>query len=191
MIIVRQSLFEDMKPEENKYGCVMLSADIPDWDKLTSRAINEKDIYNDGTDEYGYEHKPHITVIFGLHDNEIVDKSLIHNIIKDMPQMTFYVNEIGVFENADNDKPFDVVKFDIKPTQQLLNNRDKFLELPNTQTFPDYHPHMTIGYVNKGEGRKHKRILKKPIKFRFNQGVYSEPDYRKTYFDLKGKNYDK
>ncbi len=190
-MIVRPTLFEDMKPEENKYGCVMLYADVPDWNKLTSRAINENDIYDDGTDEYGYEEHPHITVIFGLHDNEIIDKSLIHNIIKDIPQMTFSINEIGIFDNSDNENPYDVVKFEIKPTQQLLNFRDKFLELPNTQTYPEYEPHMTLCYVKKGKGKKCKRILKKPIKFRFNQGVYSNPDYRKSYFDLKKQKYKK
>lgn len=192
MNIVRPNLFEDLKKSEPKYGCVMLYANIPDWKKLIKRIINEKDVYYDNTSQYGYELSPHITVILGVHHDDIVDKNIIYNIIKDIPEMSFKLNEIGIFDNTkDDSKLYDVVKFDIKPSQSLLNARDKFMELPNTQTFPDYEPHMTICYVKKGEGKKYKRILKEPITIKFNQGVYSEPDDRKTYFDLKKKKYSK
>lgn len=185
-MIVRPNLFEDLKKPEPKYGCVMLFANVPDWNKLTKRVINENDIFNDGSDQSGYEDNPHLTVIFGLHHDEIVDKNNIYNIIKDLSEMTFKINEIGVFDNAkDDSKLYDVIKFNVKPSPSLLKTRDQFLELPNTQTFPDYEPHMTLCYVKKGEGKKYKRILKKPINFKFKQGVYSEPDGKKNYFDLK------
>lgn len=176
---------------DNNYGCVMLFCDIPDWEKLTHRIVKEEDLYDSVEEpgEYGYEDKPHITVIYGLHHDEILDESVIYNIIKEMPELKVSVKEIGVFEN--DDKPFDVVKFDINPTKALLKYRDEFLELPNTQTFPEYNPHMTIAYVQKGKGKKHRRILKEPLKFKFTKGVYSDPKYRKSYFDLKKSNYDK
>jgi hypothetical protein len=90
---------------------------------LIRRIVKEEDVYLEGSDDYGYEEKPHITVAYGIHDNEVIDKSVIYNIFKDMSQITFSVNEIGVFENEN----YDVVKFNINPTKQLLNIREKFL----------------------------------------------------------------
>jgi len=186
---LRNFLLEEEKPPE--YGCVMLFADVPDWEKLTHRIVKPEDVYDPKEEpgEYGYENKPHITVIYGIHDKEILDKSTIYNIIQEIPEMKISVKEIGVFENSD--KPYDVVKFDIEPTKSLLKFREKFLEFPNTQSFKEYHPHMTIAYVRRGEGKKYRRILKSPLKFKFTQGVYSDPNYRKSYFDLKKSKYDK
>lgn len=188
---LKNFLVEEEKPP--KYGCVMLFADIPDWNKLVRRVIKEKDLYDpiEEPGEYGYENNPHITIIYGLHEDEILDKSTIYNIIQEIPEMTISVKEIGVFDNTKSDKPYDVIKFDVDPTKTLLKFRDKFLELPNTQSFKEYHPHMTIGYVRKGEGSKHKRILKTPLKFKFSKGVFSDSNYRKSYFDLKKSSYDK
>jgi len=177
--------------DDPRMGCVMLFADIPDWNKLTHRIVREEDIYDptDEPGEYGYEESPHITVIYGIHHDEVLDDSIIYRKIQQIPIIKTTIKEIGVFENAD--KPYDVVKFDINPTKTLLDARQEFLELPNTQSFPEYHPHMTIAYVRAGEGRKYRKLLKTPIKISFKKGVYSDPDYRKSYFDLKTLKYKK
>lgn len=185
---------EDTSP---KYGCVMLYADVPDWKKLTHKLVREDDIYLDPTDpesddwdDYGYEEAPHITLLWGIHHNEIIDKGIIYSKIENISAMKFTVKEVNIFSN--DDSPYDVVKFDITPTKKLLSLRQEFEEdLPNTQTFPDFHPHMTIAYVKKGLGNKYKRIFKKGLKFTFNKGVYSTPDYRKVYIDLKSPSYKK
>ena len=159
---------------DNGYGCIMLYADVPDWHKLIRRLVREKDLYHDPVDknEYGYEEKPHITLLFGIHDERIIDKGLIYNRIKDISVMKINVNEVGVFSN--DDSPYDVIKFNVKPSKTLLSLRKSFEEdLPNTQTFPDYHPHMTIAYVKPGEGKKYESDLDEPFEVTFTKGVYS------------------
>ena len=182
-------VFLNESKEEDRFGCVMLFAEIPDWSKLVRRIVREEDLYDPSSEsgEYGYEEKPHITLIYGIHHDEIIDENNIFKLIKEIPCMKISVKEIGIFEN----EKFDVVKFDITPTKTLLKHREEFLELQNTQTYKDYHPHMTIAYVKKGEGKKYKRIFPKALKFEFDRGVYSDPDYRKNYFDLKQSKYDK
>jgi len=180
-----------------KYGCVMLFADVPDWNKLVRKLVREEDLYTDPSDpksddwdDYGFEEKPHITLLWGIHDDRIIDKGIIYNKIAEIPEMKFTVKEVNIFSN--DDSPYDVVKFDITPTKKLLSLREEFEEdLPNTQTFPDFKPHMTIAYVKKGLGNKYRRIFKKGLKFTFNKGVYSTPDYRKVYIDLKSTTYKK
>lgn len=182
-------LFESSTSDRG-YGCVMLFAHVPDWHKLVRRLVREEDIYEAPDDDYGFEDNPHITLLWGIHDDAIIDKSIIYNMIAEIPTLKFSVNEINIFSN--DDSPYDVVKFDIKPTKKLLDLREQFeSDLPNTQTFPDYNPHMTIAYVKKGMGAKYRRILKKALKFKFTQGVYSDPNYRKVYIDLKSSTYKK
>ncbi len=186
---------KESKSSDNRYGCVMLQADVPDWNILTHRIVKEEDLYDpsDEPGEYGYEEKPHITLLWGIHHDEILDESIIYRKIQEIHDLTVSVSEIEIFKGDEtNDNPYDVVKFDIKPSKKLLDLREEFeTELPNTQTFPDFHPHMTIAYVRRGEGKKYRRILKKPIKFKFTTGVYSDPDYKKSYFDLKSSGYKK
>ena len=54
---------------------------------------------------------------------------------------------------------------------------------PNTQTFKDYHPHITIAYVKKGEGKKYVQKVK-TFETTFNESVYSGPDGKKKKFKL-------
>lgn len=189
MKIVRTSLSESLS-SDNRYGCVMLFSNVPDWNKLVRRIVKEEDIYIDpeDVDEYGYEENPHITVLYGIHHDDIIDKSLIHKMIKSIPNLSFSVDNINHFSG----EQYDVIKFNIPKTPELLKIRKEFeTELPNTQTFPNYEPHMTIAYVKKGLGAKYDKLLKKALKFKFDKGVYSDPEYRKDYFDLKSTNYDK
>ena len=46
-------------------------------------------------------------------------------------------------------------------------------DLPNTSNFPDYHAHITIAYVNKGEGKKYTKPFEKERKLKGNELVYS------------------
>jgi len=69
------------------------------------------------------------------------------------------VNGIGIFENKD----YDVVKFNVNPDGALQELHDKLSEFPNSNEYPDYKPHITISYVNKGMGKK-----------------YVKPDYKYT-----------
>jgi 2'-5' RNA ligase len=79
------------------------------------------------------------------------------------------IDTISGFSNAD----FDVVKYDVPVTPEIKKYHEALIEtFPNTQTFPDFHPHMTLSYVLPGKGKQyHKKV--KPFKVTFNTGVYS------------------
>lgn len=153
-----------------KYGCVMMETKIPDWEEFHTAGIDEKDVYIKPLDEsYGLEAQPHVTVVYGIHEDEI-DEETIANVIKEnMKPITVTIEEIDVFEG----KECDVVKYNIPVTPELKKYRSLFLKFPNTQSFPDYHPHMTIAYVKPGTGIKYKRKLRDPFKVTFTKGVYS------------------
>jgi len=155
------------KKENNRkfeYGCLMINYEFPDIEKL-HELIHKDDIAKDGL-----ENDPHTTILFGLHDKEIDDDDIFDIISKNEINNLILYNA-SLFESDE----FDVLKFDVK--EQMLDEDGKdiykkskdFLykmnktltdNFPYTTDFPDYHPHCTIGYLKKGEGKKYIKELK-------------------------------
>jgi len=161
---------EESKPQP-KYGCVMLDAKIDRWDEDHAGGIDPKDVYvKPYDDSYGLEDNPHVTVLYGIHEDEIDPEVVLGVIQDDMAPVTVIIKEIGMFENEE----YDVVKYDVPVTEELQRYRDLLMsKFENTQTFPDYHPHITLAYLNKGEGKKYVKKLEEPFEVTFDKGVYS------------------
>ena len=133
------------------YGCVLFLLKIKEWKSIIGK-IDEDDVYLvEDDDSYGIETKPHLTLLYGLHEE--VTKSDVKSVVDKFKDedIIIEVDGISIFENKD----FDVVKFDVKKTP-ILNKMNKELKkFPFTSDFPDYHPHITICYVKKGKGKKY------------------------------------
>jgi 2'-5' RNA ligase len=172
-------LFE-RKNDNLEYDCLMLGADIPNWNEKIS-IVDKDDVY-ETEDDYGYEKSPHVTIIYGIHPNE-VDKEELYKEIKKLKPIKATIEKISFFECDD----YDVVKFDVPVTPELKEYRKTFMKFPNTQDYDDYKPHMTISYVKKGKAKKYAQKLEKSFKVTFNKGIYSSPGCNKKYFDLKSQ----
>lgn len=161
----------------------MLQLNAPNWGEV-SNIIEDKDVWfnpdPEGFPKGGKEDEPHLTLLYGFHDdvdpNEVMD--FVENLITEPVTITF--DGISHFANEKND----VVKFDV--VSDKLNEINAALRgnFPNTVNFPDYHPHVTIAYVNCGEGGKYDKdssnefVLSKPsIK-------WSDGDDNKLYRDI-------
>jgi 2'-5' RNA ligase len=170
--------------EEKTFGCVMMETKIPDWEEYHTAGIDEEDVYIKPHDKsYGLEEQPHVTVVYGIHEDEI-DEETIANVIKEnMKPLTVTIDEVDIFEGDE----YDVVKYNIPVTDQLMEYRKLFLKFPNTQSYPDYHPHMTIAYVKPGTGKKYKRKLREPFEVTFTKGVYSWHDNPEDPNEFKRK----
>jgi len=155
---------------EPRYGCVMMDADIKNWEQFHLSGIEEDDIYlKPYDDSYGLEETPHVTIVYGIHEDEVDPQRMADLIEHYMKPLTVTIKEIGIFEG----KEYDVVKYNVPVTGQLQGYRDIFMQIPNTQNFPEYHPHMTIAYVKPGTGKKYKTELRDPFRVTFTKGVYS------------------
>ena len=157
--------------DEKTYGCVMMDAEVKDWEDKHIAGIDPKDVYRKPYDDsFGLEDNPHVTVLYGIHEDEI-DPEVIYDVIQnEMGPLTVTIDEIGIFPGEE----YDVVKYEVPVTDELKNYREKFEKnYPNTQTFPEYHPHMTLAYVKPGEGKKYAKKLDEPFDVTFNKGVYS------------------
>jgi 2'-5' RNA ligase len=175
------------KEERDHYGCVMMESKIKDWEDYHTAGIDEDDVYIKPHDKsYGLEEKPHVTVVYGIHEDEI-DSETIANVIKaNMKPFTVKIEDVDVFEGDE----YDVVKYNVPIHDQLQQYRDLFMKFPNTQSFPDYNPHMTIAYVKPGTGKKYKRKLREPFEVTFTDGVYSFHDNPEDPEDFTRKVYN-
>jgi 2'-5' RNA ligase len=78
----------------------------------------------------------------------------VFNVYKDnidLKPIEIKISGISLFKNPD----FDVVKFDVVKSETLSKANELMKELPNTSTFPEYHPHITIAYLTKDSGEKY------------------------------------
>jgi|TARA_R110000851_G_scaffold47424_1_gene115052 2'-5' RNA ligase len=182
---LRRKLLLEKKGDSHSYGCVMLFFDIGkgNWKKIQSM-IDDDDIYTEEGDEsYGRENEPHVTILYGLHDD--IPDATIEELVNEITPTKLVLKKISIFEN---DK-FDVVKFDITGVSKgrLEKMNAKFAELPHTTDYPDYHPHATIVYVKAGMGKKYVQTLstEDAITVDCNDVVYSKADDTKNKYKLK------
>lgn len=112
--------------------------------KIPDNALSKP---GDGWSETARETEPHITVKYGLHADSPEE---LFGVLHGQPPITVTLGKTSLFKNDD----FDVVKIDVdSPDLHALN--EKIADaMPHTDTFPDYHPHVTLAYVKHGEGQR-------------------------------------
>lgn len=164
-----------MKSARFSYGCLMGTVSVKNWVKLFADFIEAEDVYGTEKDGFGVEKTPHVTILFGFHDDEpgIVDK-----IKTELPcGKSIKAKLIGVsfFETPE----YDVVKFDVESDELKSLNKWCKKEFKFTNEFKTYHAHATIAYVKKGTGKKYKREISKEFPFEITELVYSHPDKNK------------
>lgn len=156
--------------KDYEYGCILLYLSFPEFEKCTD-LISGEDLYHPNEDRYGKECDPHVTIKYGtlpsVSDDQIKE---IFNSVK-LEDIDIKLDGISIFEGKD----FDVVKFKVK-SDKLTELNKELSKLPNADVHPQYNPHITIAYVNKGCGNKYvsddiniSNILKTSI-------VYSKPN---------------
>ena len=163
-------ILKEATGQKFEYGCTMLYFNFPEINKIHD-IINPKDIYyEEGDRSFGLEDEPHTTLLFGLHNN--VSTEDVKNVLDDFVYGDCIIENASLFENPQ----YDVLKFDVKG-KNLHETNSKLKEYPYTNSFPNYHPHLTIGYLKPGEGKKYVEKLE-GIRFKLKPeyAVYSKPN---------------
>jgi hypothetical protein len=156
------------------YGCLMLNLEIPKWEYLEKSFIKPEDLYTDEVG-FGIEDKPHTTILYGFHDDEDTPAKL-KKLLKNEKGIEISLDAITIFEG---DK-YDVLKFDVQSDDLVRLNKLMKDNFEYTNSFPNYHPHMTIAYVKKGEGKKYCGKMKENVVYRSYNIVYSCPNGKIT-----------
>lgn len=133
-----------------EFGCVMVDYNFINWQELL-QSIDPQDIYEVSGKNYGLQKRPHLTLLFGLHqevtDNQVQD--CFRGFVED--DFKVQITGVSIFENPE----FDVVKLEVEKTPKLIEVNKRLSELPNSNKFPEYVPHITLGYLNTGCGKKY------------------------------------
>jgi len=161
---------------KKRFGCLLVRFDIPNWDKITS-FIKKEDIYEG--DGFGKEDDPHVTVLFGL--KELYSGKDLKNWFSDFTHpIEIKLTGVSIFENEE----YDVVKFDVEsPVLTKLNKI--FKKLPIQETYPNYHPHMSISYCKKGTAKKYIKKFKKSYSLTSSIIELSNYDNSEYLYDVK------
>jgi 2'-5' RNA ligase len=182
-MIKMMSLLNEDKNIKYEYGCVMLYFTFPEMTYL-HKMVDSEDIYmEEGDGSFGLENEPHTTLLYGLHDTVSLDD--VKEVLKKFTFGGLVAHEPSLFEN----KKYDVLKFNMKYPNKgedfLHKCNDELKTYPFTSDFPNYHPHMTIGYIKPGKGNKYVRKIGQ-IEYRLKPeyAVFSQPDGTKTKIEI-------
>jgi 2'-5' RNA ligase len=172
------NITEGKNPKANDYGCVMIYFKPNDNFTKLLEEINDEDVYTDENDGYGLTPPKefHVTLLYGLHE-DVQDKE-VEEVVKGIKSPKIEHNKTtSLFENE-----YDVLKIDIKPTG-LVKYNTLLKKLPHTSTFPDYHPHMTLGYIKKGKGKDYVKKIDN-LNIEASHIIYSKTDGTKKRYNF-------
>lgn len=178
-----KAINEKTEDQSYSYGCIMGYFDPTADSDLTEIEVADDDVYDNEEKEYGREIEPHVTILYGLHDDEIEEDEVIE-LLKSLKLPTVNFSQVTSFDN----EKFDVLKWDVESDQLNLYNKIVTLMFPFTSKFPDYHAHCTIAYLKPGTAKKYydKEKVKSEIHVPIWKWVYSKADGKKISVDAEG-----
>jgi 2'-5' RNA ligase len=133
--------------ESHDYSCLMIN--LPDeladqiiaWGK---QQIPEESLFVDKDGDKGREDEIHVTLKYGLLD--AMPSPDLKELFRNTKPFEIALAPITLFRQDDHD----VVKLDVHSAQLHALNREVCSIAPYHDTYPDYHPHITLCYVKKG-----------------------------------------
>lgn len=148
-------VYEDLGIDMNNLGCIMV--DLDPLVVIPKVHEGEKDLYHHPDPEkYKYlrgspaEEVAHVTLLYGMLGlgsewNEHVDYVLDG---WELPSVK--IEEVSYFPSSIPGEDYSVIIGKVALTDQLLEGHHRLQMLPHIDTFPGYHPHITLAYVKNG-----------------------------------------
>jgi hypothetical protein len=144
--------------------------------------VDEEDIFHNLKDAtFGREKEMHCTVIYGIHDKRSVKA---RELLKGVSPFEIKLGKITAFTVAED---FDVLKVDV--TSPALHKLHYLIRenLECTIKYPEFKPHVTIGYMKKGQAEKYMGEQKfQGLSAEVNELVFSSSAGIKTPIRLSG-----
>lgn len=145
------------------YGCVMLETPLADWELLRAQ-VDPADL--EGERFLRTEDWPHVTVLYGLHDDRTAEVVALLSSVRRAPR--FRVVDLSLFTNDG----CDILKFGVVSGDLRRLNR-KLKAFPHTDPHDAYRPHLTLAFVRKGTGARYAGKIRPPAEFRGARFVYT------------------
>lgn len=120
-------------------------------DAIIHRAAQNIDPADLNEAEGGMEDEPHITIRYGLDPQEMAQAEAA---LASMGPIEVEFGPVEIFEPEGKDYDVVVQTVDSPELRELRRRVEVSTQAPG-ETFPDYRPHMTLAYVNRGTGQKY------------------------------------
>lgn len=139
------SLLEDSGP--HSYSCVMinlpedLANQVMAWGKLN---VKDEDVFVDKKGGKGRETEPHVTVLYGLLDENPTD--MLTQVFEHTAPFDIKLGACSLFRNGE----YDVLKMEVLSPFLHALNRNVCSVAAHENDYPTYLPHVTIAYVKPG-----------------------------------------
>jgi 2'-5' RNA ligase len=132
-------------PEKHEYSSTQVDLPTPLAQGIITAgaSIPDEQLADDGR-----ETVPHITVKFGIHGE---DPAEVQKLLAEEPPVTATLGKTSIFHTDEAD----VLKVDVDSPDLHRLNAKIADALPHTDTHPDYKPHVTIAYLQKGQGEQY------------------------------------
>lgn len=155
-----------------------LSSKIRSWCKR----IPSEELYNNKDDEYGMENDHHVTLLYGIKNQE---PDTVMDLLKSFGPFNARLGLVTAFrDNPD----YDVLKVDIEAPELHKIHYLLADELDNDHSFPTYAPHMTLCYLKKGHADKYiGDDTFRDEDFKVNDVKFCLKDSSKLSLPLRGK----
>jgi 2'-5' RNA ligase len=133
-------------------GCVMAFLDDLEPTMASIQAkIAEDELYEEEGDRtFGLENEPHVTVLYGIHSDEVDEKEVLEMIEKIEWKQPIMINKVGLFEN----EKYDVLKLNANAEWLKEANAKLCENLPYSNDYPNYNAHVTVAYLKPGKGKE-------------------------------------
>ena len=147
-------LYAQLGIDTRTLGCVMLDVE-PTLPAELRAKIPQRVWYTDPKRGIsGPEAEPHVTLLYGLLESAHTWRAHVDQLLADWQMPAgLWISRFEVFGRPTD--PYDVVvaTFDEESLEGLAEANGLLRALPHVDTFPEYRPHLTIGYVVAPAGR--------------------------------------
>lgn len=178
-------IFEDKNKEQKgrEYAFLMLGYEMPKIIKEIQNRIPNEIVYTDSERPhmYGKEMEPHVTIVPCLSNSTKLDD--IKGYLRPISDYMAYIKGISLFNN----ELYDVLKCDIVCKPLHDTNKSILKDFESYSEFKDnYQPHLTIAYLNKGQGTEYVKDFDKLIQIEptvFSYSWIEDGKEKKTTFE--------
>ena len=142
-----EALMNQLLEQEYNYATVQINVPAPqsdfvfEWGRLN---IPDKVLFYNDKGDNPRELEQHITVKYGITVNEVPPE--LASIVEAYRPFPIYIGKVSLFRNEE----CDVVKLDVESPWLRKLNAEISEALPHEDAYPEYHPHLTLAYVDKG-----------------------------------------
>lgn len=130
-----------------KLGCVMLDVEqLPVVDYVPSEIGGYYSKNPDFDWISGFDVRSHITLLYGLIDNAHTIRREIDRVLQGWDSSDIWIDTLDSFESRIEGEPYSCIVGKVKG-DSLAEAHARLSLLPHINTYPEYKPHVTLGYV--------------------------------------------